>query len=213
MKLLLIVFITLKLTVTFGFDCKKLTKDQIYNQADLVFLGSVIYVSDTIAGVRIIEWFKGNAKDTVQWFISKGEVIPSINTTWLIYGHNTNIGNSFYIQECTGSKGFTAPYSIQDDAIPPPPTSEMVSMSLEGRVLHRQMLFDRALSELYFDIASLRARKLEREIALLQQKYDKLMKGQESASDSRAMNWSMILLLVVSMVSLVLNLRGQMVRP
>ncbi len=208
MKNFLILAFALKASLVFGFDCEKLSKDELYNQAHLIFLGNVIYVSDTLASVKVVELFKGNANDTIIWLISQGELTPSVNSTWLIYGYRSSTENAFYIGECSASKSFNAPFSIHDVTLSPPPTPGMMAMNSEGRILHQQMLFDRALGEFYFDVASLRARKASGESKLINERHDQLEKLFASLiKDLTVLRWSTIILIIALVGSIIVSLR------
>jgi hypothetical protein len=191
-----------------GTDCKTFSKEEIYNQADLVFLGKIIYVSDTLASVEIIELFKGSANDTILWLTSNGGIKPRLNSTWLIYGYKAVTKNTFYVGDCGGSKSFDAPRSIHDNTIPSPPTPEMMLMNSQGRILHEQMLLDRALNEFYFDVASLRAKKILEETRVVNKEYARIeKKHSQLANDLHFIKWAIIILTIVILGSTAINFR------
>ena len=103
-------------------DCIKLSKTEIYNFADGVFLGQVFEVMDTTFSVKLLETYKGSYPDTLTGII------------------NQNV-------------------------VPPPP--EILRAPAQMFVLE-QVLKDKALNEMYFEISGLRKNKLEERLMKLE---------------------------------------------
>ena len=147
-------------------DCIKLSKTEIYNFADGVFLGQVFEVMDTTFSVKLIETYKGSYPDTLTGIINQNVVPPEKGSTWLFY--STDLGrNTFIADACSGSKSFSFPHGAHDIAYLVPPPPEILRAPAQMFVLE-QVLKDKALNEMYFEISGLRKNKLEERLMKLE---------------------------------------------
>ncbi|WP_209332865.1 hypothetical protein [Lunatimonas salinarum] len=103
-------------------DCIRLSKYEIYQEADGVFLADVYEVSETKFKVRVLEVYKGTYPDTLTGIIDQNVIIPEMGSTWLFYSMDYEEG-VFIADACSGSKSFTFPHGAHDIAylVPPPP--------------------------------------------------------------------------------------------
>lgn len=145
-----------------AYDCSKLSKNEIYEDSDGVYLGYVFEVADTTFKVRVLEIFKGNYPDTLIGTFNENTIIPDSGSTWLIYSNDLEDG-TFIIHPCSGSKSFQFPYGYHDLAFPIPPPPEIYD-SPAVQVVLEQVLKGISLNEMYFEISNLRRKKSEENI-------------------------------------------------
>jgi hypothetical protein len=163
-KFNLFIILNLISSLSFGIDCKKQSKIDIYRKSNLVFTGTIVEVSSNHFSVLVGEKFKGKyKKDTLIAVIQNNSIIPEKGEDWLIYAED--LGELIYVDDCLGSKSFNWPYGIQDISSPeqPPPFFRDESMVY----LLENIWKDRALNELYFEILSLRQFKIQNENTMM----------------------------------------------
>ena len=152
-----IVFIVFS-TLSFGSDCSKTSKNELFRSADFVFIGEVIYVDESSYIIKVNEKFKGNPKDTVEGVISHSSIRPEKGSNWLMYSSKID-ENKIFTDFCSGSRSFEIPFGAHDYSYPKPPPRYLKDPS--QFFLFENITHDMALNELYFDISNLRQKKLE----------------------------------------------------
>lgn len=170
-KLKLFIILNLISSLSFGIDCKKQSKIDVYRISDLVFTGTIVEVSSNHFSILVGEKFKGQyKKDTLQAVLQNNSIIPEKGEDWLIYAED--LGEFIYVDDCLGSKNFNWPYGVQDISSPeqPPPFFRDESMMY----LLENIWKDRALNELYFEILSLRQFKIQNENTMMAERLSSL---------------------------------------
>lgn len=203
MKKLLLIMFFFKAGISFADDCKKISKEEAFNFSDLIFLGHVFEVSDSTYKIKVIESFKGYPQDTLVGVISRNVIPPIVGSIWLIYGQNLN-DNRFLADVCSGSKSINWPHGTHDITFPTPPPPEVFKNPSQLFLL-KQIIADKALNEFYYDVATLRAKRVEGENKLMKDKLDQIVQ-QYSLIENRLilMRWLMIASIVMSIGLVVL---------
>lgn len=156
-KLILILMITFQFD-SHAEDCLKLTKAELFNEAEKVFLGDVLSIVDSVFEVRVIEGFKGVVEgDTLKGILTENLFRMTKNSTWLLYGRDLD-GRRLIIDECSGSKSFDHPYGYHDVSSMRPPSPEILKSDM-GLELFEHVSEIAARSEMYYEINSLRYQK------------------------------------------------------
>jgi hypothetical protein len=187
-------------------DCKKISKEEAFNYADIIFLGHVFEVNDSTYRVKVMEWFKGVPKDTLVGVITQSVMVPKIGSIWLILGQSLT-PDRFLADVCSGSKSLNFPHGTHDITFPELPPSDVLK-NPTALFLLKQIISDKALNEFYFDVASLRARKIQEENASIKEENNQLKKQySQLISDINFMKWAIIILTIVSLGSIVINFR------
>lgn len=206
MRRLFLITLFLKTGILLADDCKKISKEEAYNYADVIFLGHVFEVGDSTYRIKIIEWYKGNPIDTLVGAITQNVTVPKVGSIWLIFGQKKT-DSEFLADVCSGSKSLSLPHGTHDISFPeiPPPD---VFKNPSQLFLVKQIVSDKALNEFYFDVASLRARRVHQESKLLSERCNLLEKNYAQLSrEISFMRWSIIILIIVSVSSMILNFR------
>jgi hypothetical protein len=206
MRKLLLIALVFKVGILCADDCKKISKEEAFNYAEIIFLGHVFEINDSTYRVKVVEWYKGIPKDTLVGVITQNVMTPKIGSIWLILGQNL-ASDRFLADVCSGSKSLNLPHGTHDITLPeiPPPD---VFRNPSVLFLLKQIISDKALNEFYFDVASLRARKVQEEIKSITKENDQLEKQySQLRSEINFMKWSIIILTIVSLGSMVLNFR------
>src|SRR5690606_33512546 len=129
MKAIFLGVFLFKVGVIFADDCKSLSKEEVFDYADIIFLGHVFDVGDSSYRVKITEWFKGSPRDTLTGVITQDVTPPEIGSIWLIFGQSLT-GNSFLADVCSGSKSLDLPYGSHDITIPIIPPLKCMEIQL-----------------------------------------------------------------------------------
>lgn len=175
MKKLFLIALFLKTGILLAGDCKKRSKEEIYNYADVIFLGHVFEVSHSTYRIKVIEWYKGIPTDTLIGVITQSVTVPEIGSIWLIFGRKQT-DTKFLADVCSGSKSLNLPHGTHDITFLRY-HHRIFSRILSTFFLTKQIVSDKALNEFYFDVASLRARKVEHENKLMSERYSQLEKS------------------------------------
>lgn len=202
----MLVLLLLKSGIISADDCKKISKEDIYNYADIIFLGHVFEVGDSTYRINVMEWYKGKfLEDTLTGMITQRVMTPKTGSIWLIFG-KTQPGDKFLADVCSGSKSLSSPHGTHDITFPevPPPD---VFKNPSQLFLAKQIVLDKALNEFYFDVASLRARKAQQVNESIKEKYSHLEKKYSQLSDDlNFLKWAVIVLIIVTVTSTVVRL-------
>lgn len=185
----------LSMTPCYASDCARISKADAFRMADFVFLGEVIEVMDTTFSVIVLESYKGTPSDSLVGIINQNVIIPKKGSIWLFYA--TDLESLVFVADaCSGSKSFDTPHGAHDVAylIPPPP--EVLRSPAQLFILE-QVLEDKALNELYFEIASLRHLKLQNRIAALEEQSHNLDGQSEQVNEHFVIIVVLIGLLIV----------------
>lgn len=206
MKTLLTSILFVESIVAFADDCKKLSKEEIINYADIIFLGHVHYVNDSIYKVKVIEFYKGSPRDTLEGVITQSVVVPKVGSIWLIYGQRLG-ENRFLADACSGSKSLDSPFGPHDITFPEIPPSDLYSNPSQLFLL-KQIVLDKSLNEFYFDVSSLRVRFAQKDTKSINQDYNDIKQICSHLSrDIYLMKWLLIILIFVSIFSIIITLR------
>jgi hypothetical protein len=206
MRRLFLITLFLKTGILLANDCKKISKEDVYNYADVIFLGHVFEVGDSIYHIKVIEWYKGNLADTLVGVITQNVVVPKVGSIWLIFGQKLS-DTKFLADVCSGSKSLSLPHGTHDITLPDIPPPDILKNPSQ-LFLVKQLISDKALNEFYFDVASLRARKTQQENKLMSDRFSHLEKSYASLSREMSfIKWSLIILIIVSVGSVLLNFR------
>nr|NQU89704.1 hypothetical protein [Bacteroidota bacterium] len=168
-----------------------------YNSSEFIFLGEVIEKNDTSFEFAVYETFKGILNDTVQFIVADCSIMPNKTEIWLIYANQYD--DTFMIaSQCGWSRSFNWPFSGNSIFFPKPPPQEISAEFLE--ILNISYT-ERALSELQFDIISLRQNNIQEEMNRIKKPYQESMEKLEKIHQQLLiLKWSllsMILLLVI----------------
>jgi hypothetical protein len=206
MRRLFLITLFLKTGILLANDCKKISKEDVYNYADVIFLGHVFEVGDSIYHIKVIEWYKGNLADTLVGVITQNVAVPKVGSIWLIFGQKLS-DTKFLADVCSGSKSLSLPHGTHDITLPDIPPPDILKNPSQ-LFLVKQLISDKALNEFYFDVASLRARKAQQENKLMSDRFSHLEKSYASLSREMSfIKWSLFILIIVSVGSLLLNFR------
>ncbi|MCS6974174.1 MAG: hypothetical protein NZM13_06785 [Cyclobacteriaceae bacterium] len=187
-------------------DCKRISKEEAFNNADIIFLGHVFEVSDSTYRIKVIEWFKGVPKDTLVGVITQSVIVPEIGSIWLILGQSLT-PDRFLADVCSGSKSLDLPHGTYDITVPEVPPRDVFKNPSELFLL-KQMVSDKALNEFYFDVASLRARKSQEENKLLKSELEKMERNITRLADEvSTLKWLIVILALISIGAIFLNFR------
>jgi len=188
--------------ISFGIDCNKISKDEDYENSDIVFFGRVIEVYDTSYRIRVLEIFKGNIADTLIG-TTRDSIVPKIGSHWLIYGM-TYDSKIFGVLPCGGSKCQEWPLGLTDVSFPLPPP-KILQDSKPLVELYSQIQFDKSLNEFYFEIESLREKVRKSELKIIRDTLSELQKNNADVSATVERLYLMIIvLLAATTISLLL---------
>lgn len=206
MKAIFLGVFLFKVGIIFANDCKSLSKEEVFDYADIIFLGHVFDVGDSTYRVKIAEWFKGSPRDTLTGVITHDVIPPEIGSIWLIFGQRLT-ENSFLADVCSGSKSLDLPYGSHDITIPIIPPPEMYGNPVLLTLL-KEIELDKALNEFYYDVASLRARKFEEENELIGQSQSQMEANYTKLeNDVKFIKWSTLILILILILSILIRLR------
>lgn len=144
----------------FSCDCKYITKNENFEHVDYVFLGKISKVYKEYYEISLIESFKKEVPLNLTGKSDSCSISPDEGEIWLLYANR--IGKrKVFISQCSWSRNFEFPYCIYSEGTPPPrpPTANRDFLHLE-ELQFKNM----ALNELYFDIFSLRSKKIKSEL-------------------------------------------------
>lgn len=206
MKAIFLGVFLFKAGIIFADDCKSLSKEEVFDYADIIFLGHVFDAGDSTYMVKISEWFKGIPRDTLTGVITQDVIPPEIGSIWLIFGQSLT-DNRFLADVCSGSKSLDLPYGSHDITIPIIPPPEMYGNPAQLALL-KEIELDKALNEFYYDVASLRARKFEEENKSIRQSQSQMeVNYTKLEQDVKFIKWSILILLLAFVLSILIRLR------
>lgn len=163
-KVLIIVAFLMLISSVYADDCKIYSKQELFQFADHIFLAQLVSQNDSSIELSIHEVFKGSLGENQLVEINKkhSKNIRG-NKSWLIYAIEKN--EKLVISECGGTKGFEFPQNISNASSPDIlqylPLNKDILLGLEND------WNGHALNELYYDIISLRQRKIINELSSL----------------------------------------------
>ena len=160
-----------------GSDCKELSKIDLYNSAELIFLGQIIDVSDSVYFVRVDEKYKGNLSDTISGMIEERTIHPEIGDVWLIFAKKME-NDLIFVDFCSGSKSLRFTLGAHDVSVPIPPPASLVNDS--DFFIIENINRSTSLNEFFFDVYSLRYIKDQREKEYTYDKYVTLLNHQNA---------------------------------
>lgn len=165
-KAVVFVFMIVSIKISAS-DCRRISKIEVYETADLVFLGQVSEIDDSTFGINVFEYFKGSEEiQYLKGIRMDNSISPKEEDLWLFYAKQIGEGE-VYIDFCSGSKSFQNPTGFHDVTFPSPPPPFLKDQSL--LFLTENIVESKSLSELYFEIISLRQMKIEK---LINEKVD-----------------------------------------
>ena len=208
-RLLVILLLTFPISI-YGHDCGKLTKDGIYEQADVIFFGRVININDTSFQIKVLENFKGDIKigDTLTGLIRDYIRPHEKETYWLIYANSSDF-KVFLEAMCSGSKSLDIPFGLQDETFPSPPIKEINDNKAFSSIMY-EIIKDKSLNEFYFEIGSLRERVKREEIRRITQNLKELTIENQKTQDKLALiSWTLFISLGTTLITLTVLLVRQ----
>lgn len=174
-KIIFIFLLASAFTKSLACNCKSISKYDDFISSDLILIGEVIKVNDLFFEIRTHEFFKGQCLDTLVAIIDDCSVIPEKGEIWLFYGVKLG-GNKIYVSQCGSSRSFKRPFSFNMNDFPKPPPPNVDEGLLK---VMDELNKDKALTELHYDITSLRVNKIQ---ADLQRASENLLKVKEQVS-------------------------------
>lgn len=184
-----------------GCDCKYISKQEEYKSSDLIFVGEISTVEKDRFYVSMIESLKGDKTDTLMSvFVDNCSVYPQQGETWLLY--STIDDGVRYVSKCGWSRSFQHPFQIGSGNMPLPP-SPGTDASLMFMIDNTSK--NKALSELYFDISTMRNERLKASIDEIRTKIESESKYDLSSIES-TLRWILIIValsLLISVIALV----------
>ncbi len=161
-KIGLLLFLSLNVFLeALGCDCKYISKQEEYNLADLIFVGEISTVERDKFYVSMVESLKGDKTDSLRVVsIENCSIFPEQGETWLLYSTINEVG-VMSVSKCGWSRSFQHPFQVGSRKIPPPPSPETATSLL---LMVDKISKNLALSELYYDISTMRNFRLESSI-------------------------------------------------
>jgi hypothetical protein len=161
-KILILFLILVNITISYGSDCLKQSKHEIFDVADFVFIGQILEVNTNSYEIKVFEMFKGHPPVHLQGQLEPDVVRPKIGELWLFYAQHLK-DNKIIAGRCSGTKSFDWPHGIHDISFPHPPPQYMENESPQMFILE-QVIKNTAWNELYYELMTLRQREMNDKI-------------------------------------------------
>lgn len=184
---------------SFSCDCKNFSRFEEYQLSEIVMLGKVTHVIQKEFSIIPFEIFKGEINNSTINFIIADDcsINPIEGEIGLYYAIKNE--NSYYISSCGYSRSFKRPY--HNNYVPPPPPINMPDYLL---FYLDQLNYERALSELYFDINTLRQMKMEDKLKTIHNDILKIEGGEDNIiSNLLYVKWSVQILIAIMLFFIV----------